>query len=48
MEGEHERRTSDEVADEQQAEAVEDLDVPEGQDEDVTGGMQGWPKKYEG
>ena len=36
----------------QDPEAVEDLDVPEGESDDVKGGTysfkQGWPKKYSG
>jgi hypothetical protein len=43
---EHEQRSEDEVLAEQDAEAVEDLDVPEEQGEDVAGGA--WPKKYDG
>jgi hypothetical protein len=45
---EHEHRSEEEVTDEQE---VEDLDVPEGQQEDVGGGYtikQAWPKKYDG
>lgn len=34
----HEHRTEDEVLDEQKADAVEDLDVPEAQASDVHGG----------
>jgi hypothetical protein len=45
MAEEPEQRTGDEVADEQEADAVEDLDVPEGQSEDVEGGA--WPKKID-
>lgn len=41
---EHEQRSEDEVLAEQEADAVEDLDVPEAQGEDVSGGA--WPKKY--
>ncbi len=45
---EHEHRTGDEVADEQEADAVEDLDVPEQQAEDVGGGQTwDWWKKLE-
>jgi hypothetical protein len=36
--GEHERRTEDEVLDEQNADAVEDLDVQDAQASDVRGG----------
>jgi hypothetical protein len=47
MAEEHEQRTEEEVTDEQ-VEAVEDLDVPSGQQDDVGGGFkQAWPKKYE-
>lgn len=44
---EHEHRTEEEVTDEQ---AVEDLEVPEGQQEDVGGGAlkQGFPIKWGG
>jgi hypothetical protein len=35
---EHEHRTEEEVL-EEQGETVEDLDVPEGQQEDVAGGL---------
>jgi hypothetical protein len=42
---EHEHRTEDEVLDEQNADAVEDLEVPEGQGADIGGGA--WPIKYE-
>jgi hypothetical protein len=45
MADEHEHRTEDEVLDEQGADAVEDLEVPEGQGEEVGGGA--WPKKIE-
>lgn len=45
---EHEKRTEDEVLDEQKADAVEDLEVPEGQGADIGGGVGGaWPTKYE-
>jgi hypothetical protein len=43
---EREQRTEDEVLAEQEADAVEDLDVPDDQGEDVAGGA--WPKKYTG
>lgn len=46
MADEHEHRTEDEVLEEQEAEAVEDLQVPEGQAEDVKGGWS-WGKKKE-
>lgn len=42
---EHEQRTEDEVLGEQAADAVEDLDVPEGQSDEVSGGA--FPKKWE-
>ncbi len=42
---EHEHRSEEEVLAEQQPDAVEDLEVPEGQAEDVAAGA--WPKKYE-
>lgn len=46
---EHEHRSEEEVLDEQSADAVEDLEVPEGQQDDVAGGIvNAWPKKYEG
>jgi hypothetical protein len=46
---EHEHRSEEEVPEEQEAEAVEDLDVPEEQQEDVAGGfVNAWPKKYDG
>jgi len=35
---EHEHRSEEEVLAEQQADAVEDLEVPEGQQDDVAGG----------
>jgi hypothetical protein len=35
---EHEQRSEEEVVDEQEAETVEDLDVPEDQEKDVAGG----------
>jgi hypothetical protein len=38
MADEHEHRTEDEVVDEQQADVVEDLDVPQDQQGDVAGG----------
>jgi hypothetical protein len=41
---EHEHRSEEEVP-EQDADAAEDLEVPEGQAEDVGGGA--WPKKWE-
>ena len=45
-------RQDEQRAEEPQApEALEDLDVPEEQSEDVKGGYsfkQAWPKKYEG
>jgi hypothetical protein len=41
MADEHEHRTEDEVLDEQQADVVEDLDVPQGEQEDVAGGSSG-------
>jgi hypothetical protein len=43
---EHEHRSEEEVTDEQSADAVEDLDVPEQQAEDVGGGN--WWQKIEG
>ncbi len=42
---EHEHRSEEEVLAEQQPDAVDDLEVPEGQTEDVAGGA--WPIKYE-
>jgi hypothetical protein len=39
---EPERRTTEEVAEEQEADAVEDLEVPQGQQEDVGGGVWDW------
>jgi len=45
---EHEHRTEEEVTEEQDADAVEDLDVPEEQSGDVGGGAQGWPIKHNG
>jgi hypothetical protein len=39
MMGEHERRTEDEVLDEQKADAVEDLEVQDAQASDVHGGL---------
>jgi hypothetical protein len=42
---EHEQRSEDDVLAEQEADAVEDLDVPEGQSDEVSGGA--WPKKVE-
>jgi hypothetical protein len=50
MAEEHEHRSEDEVLSEQTADAVEDLDVPEGQAEDVSGGnfKQAWPVKWQG
>jgi hypothetical protein len=45
MSDEHEHRSEEEVTDEQ-SDTVEDLEVPEGQGDDVAGGA--WPKKYEG
>jgi hypothetical protein len=45
---EHEQRSEDEVLAEQEADAVEDLDVPEEQRADVSGGIiNAWPKKYD-
>lgn len=45
---EHEQRSEEEVLDEQNADAVDDLEVPEGQSADVAGGIGGaWPTKYE-
>jgi hypothetical protein len=45
---EHEHRSEEEATDEQAADVVEDLDVPEGQQADVEGGFkQGWPIKIE-
>jgi hypothetical protein len=41
MADEHEHRTEDEVVDEQQADVVEDLDVPQGQQGDIAGGSGG-------
>ena len=41
MADEHEQRTEDEVLDEQQADVVEDLDVPQSQQDDVAGGSGG-------
>jgi hypothetical protein len=38
MTEEHEHRTEEEVLEEQKAEAVEDLEVPEQQADDVAGG----------
>jgi hypothetical protein len=38
MSDEHEHRTEEEVLEEQKADAVEDLDVPEQQADDVAGG----------
>lgn len=38
MSEEHEHRTEDEVLEEQKAETVDDLDVPDQQAEDVAGG----------
>lgn len=38
MSEEHEHRTEDEVLEEQKAETVDDLDVPDHQAEDVAGG----------
>lgn len=43
---EYEHRSEDEVVAEQEADAVEDLEVPEGQSDELTGGA--WPKKYDG
>lgn len=40
MAEEHEHRTEDEVLEEQEADAEEDLEVPEGQQEDVGGGFK--------
>ena len=49
MAEEHEQRTEDQVAEEQVAEAVDDLEVPSEQQDDVAGGFkQAWPKKYDG
>lgn len=46
---EHEHRTEDEVLDEQNAEAVEDLDVPDGgQDAVAGGGTDMWIKTDDG
>jgi hypothetical protein len=52
---ERDKKDEEERADAGQAaedpEALEDLDVPEGESEDVKGGYsfkQAWPKKYEG
>lgn len=39
--GEHERRTEDEVLDEQNADAVQDLDVQDAQAASVQGGQTG-------
>ena len=41
MSEEHEHRTEEEVLDEQQADVVEDLDVPQSQQEDIAGGSGG-------
>ena len=42
---EHEHRTEDEVLEEQKAETVDDLDVPDQQAEDVAGGgVEGFQK----
>lgn len=45
---EREHRSEEEVLDEQKADAIEDLDVPEGQSADVGGGniVGAWPVKY--
>ena len=42
---EHEQRSEEDVLAEQQPDAVEDLEAPEDQTEDVAGG--GWPIKYD-
>jgi hypothetical protein len=42
---EHEHRSEEEVLDEQKTDAVEDLEVPEGQSADVGGGA--WPVKWD-
>lgn len=46
---EHEHRSEEEVTDEHSEDLVEDLDVPEGQQEDVGDGFkQAWPIKWDG
>jgi hypothetical protein len=47
---EHEHRSEEEVTDEQSADAIEDLEVPEGQQEDIGGGSfkQAFPIKWTG
>lgn len=46
---EHEHRSEEEVTDEQSADVVEDLEVPEGQQEDIGGGIkQAFPIKWGG
>jgi hypothetical protein len=45
------RKDEERTEESEAAEPVEDLDVPEGESDDVKGGYsfkQGWPKKYEG
>ena len=46
MSEQHEQRSEDEVLAEQEADAVEDLDVPDESGADVSGGA--WPIKYQG
>ena len=46
-----ERKDEEHTDEPEAAEAIEDMDVPEGESEDVKGGYsfkQAWPKKYEG
>jgi hypothetical protein len=42
---EHEHRSGEEMAEEEAADAVEDLEVPDAQQAEVEGG--GWPIKWE-
>jgi hypothetical protein len=46
---EHEHRSEEEVAEEPAADVVEDLEVPEGQQAEIEGGVkQAWPIKWTG
>ena len=48
---ERERDDEDRTEEPEAAEAIEDMDVPEAESEDVKGGYsftQAWPKKYSG